>query len=57
MPVCEVQTEGEIDMELHELKMLELKLAAETIRRGGDASKIYAAFEELYGREEDGREV
>lgn len=36
--------------ELHEM---ELKLAAEVIRRGGDASKVYAAFEELYERNEE----
>lgn len=36
--------------ELHEM---ELKLAAEVIRRGGDPSKVYAAFDEIYERGEE----
>lgn len=40
-------------MSLQELHEMELKLAAEVIRRGGDASKVYAAFEELYERGEE----
>ena len=40
-------------MSRSELVEMELKLAAECIRRGGDVSKVYAAFEELYERNEE----